>query len=92
MAVTVFTTIDVRIQVAMATIAHSKSVNKYGLTALKRVIYEASKTQAILQCDNATSVKAVSRATIKELGGLTMRVALTSSSESQRSVEPWLQT
>ena len=34
-AVTIFTGIDVRTQMAMAVVAPSKSVNRYGLTELK---------------------------------------------------------
>ena len=45
-SVTVFTPIDVRTQIGMAAIVHSKSVNIYGLTELKRFIYE-KRTQAI---------------------------------------------
>ena len=84
-AVAIFTGIDVRTQIAMA-------VNRYGLTELKRFIYETGRTQAILQCDDENAIKAVRRAAIQDIGGLTGRLAPTGSSQSQGSVERWHQT
>ena len=56
-AVTIFTGVDVRTQMAMAVMAPSKSVNRYGLTELTRFIYETGRTQAILQCDDVNSMR-----------------------------------
>ena len=73
----------------MGAVVPSKGVNRYGLTELKRFIYETGRTQAILQCDAENSIKANVRAVLKELGGLTFRVAPVGSSQSQGSVERW---
>ena len=70
-AVTIFTGFYVRTQVAMAVMVPSKSVNRYGLTELKRFIYETGRTQAILQCDDEHATKARWRAALKYIGGLT---------------------
>ena len=52
---TIFTGVDVRTQMAMAVTAPSKSVNRNGLTELKRCIYDTGRTQAIRQCDDENS-------------------------------------
>ena len=56
-AVTIFTGIDVRAQFAMAVMVPSQSINRYGLTELKRFIYEKGRTQAVLQCDDENAIK-----------------------------------
>ena len=76
---------------AMTVVAPSKSVNRSGLTELKRFIYETGRTQAILQCDDADAITAVRRAASQDIGGLTGRLAPTGSSQSQGSVERWHQ-
>ena len=83
-AATVFTSIDVRKQIAMAVVAPSKSLKqKSGLTELERFIYDERRTQAILQCDDENSIKARRRAAIKHIEGFTGRLAPTGSSQSQ---------
>ena len=57
MAVTVVTSINVRPQMAMVVVVPSTSVHRYGLTELKRFIYETGRTQASLKCDDESSVK-----------------------------------
>ena len=91
-AITIFTGVDVRKQMAMAVPVPSKSVNRYGLTEFKRSIYEAGRTQAIIQCDDEHSVKAIRRATIQEIKGLTGRRAPTISSQTHGSIERWHKT
>ena len=88
-AVTIFTGVDVRTQMAMAVLAPSNAVNRYGLTELKRFIYEPGRTQAILQCDDESSIKAIRRVALKDIEGLTGRLAPTLSSQSQGSIERW---
>ena len=88
-AVTIFTGINVRTQMATAIVAPSKSINKYGLTELKRFIYETSRTQAICQCDAENAIKTVRRAAIQDAGGLTIRLALTTALQRQGSIEIW---
>ena len=78
-AVAIFTGIGVRTQMAMAVIVPSKPVSRYGLTELKRFIYETGRTQAILQCDHANTIKAVRRVVVQDIGGLTGRLAPTGS-------------
>ena len=73
----------------MAIIVPSKSVNKYRLTELKRFIYETIQNQAILQCDDENTIKAVRRAAIQDIGGLTGSLAPTGSSQSQGPVKKW---
>ena len=74
-AVTIFTGVDVIAQMAMAVMVPLTSVNRYGRTELKRFIYETGRTQAILQRDDENSIKAIRRATIKDIEGLTGRLA-----------------
>ena len=76
-AVTLFTGIGCRTQMAMAVVVPSKSEHRYGLSELKRIIYETDRTQAILQCDGENAIKAVRRAAIQDIGGLTGRLAPT---------------
>ena len=75
-AATIFTGVNVRTHMALAVVALSKSVNRYRLTELKRFIYETGRRQAIFQCGDE---KAVRRAAIQDIGGLTARFAPTGS-------------
>ena len=66
---------------AMAVMVPSNSVNRYGLTELKRFIYETGRTHAIIQCDDEHAIKAVRRVAIQDIRGLTGRLAPTGSSQ-----------
>lgn len=90
--VTLFTAIDVRTQMSMACVVPSKSVNRYALTEFERFVFETGRTQAVIQCDDESSIKALARACSREVGGFTVRVAPTSSSKSQGSIERHHQT
>ena len=89
---TILTAIDVRTQLSMAIVIPSKKASRYAVTELKRFIYETGRTQAILQCDDESSIKALLKTVISEIGGLAMRVAPTGSSQSQGSIERFHQT
>ena len=91
-SVTILTGIDFRTQVAIAASVPSKSMNRYGLTTLKRFIYEPGRTHSILQCEDESLTAEVRRVAIKDIGGLTGRLAPTGSSQSPGSVERWHQT
>ena len=91
-AATVLTIIDVRALMSMAIVEPSQLVNKYGLTELKRNIYATERIQATLRCDDEHAIKAVRRAPIQDIEGLTGRLAPTGSSQSQGFVEKWYQT
>ena len=62
------------------------------LTELKRIIYATERIQATLRCDDERAIKAVRRAPIQDIEGLTGRLAQTGSSQSQGFVEKWYQT
>jgi hypothetical protein len=62
---------------AMVALGPSKSVNRYGLTELKRFNYETGRTQAILQSDDENAIKAIRRVVVQDIGGLTGRLAPT---------------
>ena len=91
-AATVLTIIDVRALMSMAIVEPSQLVNTYGLTELKRIIYATERIQATLRCDDERAIKAVRRAPIQDIEGLTGRLAPTGSSQSQGFVEKWYQT
>ena len=86
-AVTIFTGINVRTQMAMAVLAPSKSINRNGLAELNIFIYMTRRTQAILQCDDEYAIKVFRRAALRNIGGLPGRLAPTGSSPRQGSVE-----
>ena len=50
------------------------------------------RTNAILQTDDETSIKALTKELARQISGLTVRVAPTGSKESQGSVERYHQT
>ena len=62
---------------SMAIVVPSQLVNKYGLTALERFIYETERARAILRCDDERAIKAVRRAASQDIEGLTGRLAPT---------------
>ena len=58
----------------------------------KSFLYEVGRTNAILQTDDETSIKALTKELARQISGLTVRVAPTGSKESQGSVERYHQT
>lgn len=63
---------------------------KTHLTEFKKFIYGTRRTQAIIQCDEGHTIKALRKAKAKqEIGGFSGRTTLTGSSHSQLYVEVW---
>ena len=81
------TTVDIRTQMAMTLVVPSKSIkiSRYAVVELTRFILETSRTQAIIQCDDEQTIKAIVKDVITDLGGLTVRTAPVKSSQSQGS-------
>ena len=80
---TILTLIDVRSQLATAIIVPQKGMNHYAVTEAKRFLYEVGRTNAILQTDDESSIKAIAKELARQVSGLTVRTAHTGSKESQ---------
>ena len=76
----------------LAVVTPSKSLNRYAITELRRFIFEVGRSYATLQSDDENAIKAFVRAALKEVAGLSSRVAPTGSSESQGAIERFHQT
>ena len=74
---TLLTLIDARSQLAAATVVPHKGINSYAITEAKRFLYDVGRTNAILQTDDETSIKALTKELARQISGLTVRVAPT---------------
>ena len=89
---TLLTLVDVRSQLAAATIVPHKCVSSYAIAEANIFLYEVGRTNAILQTDDETSTKALTKELARQICGLAVRVAPAGSKESQGSVERYHQT
>ena len=58
-------------------------MNSYAITEAKRFLYEAGRTNAILQTGDETSMKAVAKELARQVSGLSVHTAPTGSKECQ---------
>ena len=84
----VLTAVDVTTQLCMAVMVPDKpSIMDYMVSSLQAFIFECGRTQGILQSDNEDTLNKLPKATAAKVGSMTVRHALSYSSNSQGSVE-----
>ena len=70
---TILTATDVQTGLATSVVVPAKGRHAYGITELKKFVYETGRTFGILQYDKEPPLKALATDTMKELGGVSVR-------------------
>ena len=76
----------------MATALPSKELSVYGVTELKRFVYETGRTYGTIQYDKENALQSFVKSVVREVGCLSARSVPKGSSASQGAVERFHET